>query len=571
MIGLLEIIIWLFSLPLILLPPGFLWARVLLPDSSIREQIALAPGISLVMLVLSAFLLWGPFGMGIDLGGAILVYLTTILPALSILALKNRTQLKVLVSTYVSHTAWITILHDIPKKIRREHLILVSVIGFAAVLTFQPHMSSPYPLHTDEWHYIIRGKNLVRTGDLLGTLWSFPETGYLTFLIMLRTFTDTSWFTLSLLLPTVMFSYALVLFYLLGKRHGSGHLAIFPLLLIPTTARYLGPSLMVPVALFLVTLPLTLFVIMDKRPRSLFLLALILVFQLLVHPPSAMALFLVVLAAAIAILRMNLKRSLTIFGILGCFFLPFIFPMEMWVSRLNWNIITEQGHFFLPPPGFFGYLSVIGVMLLFLSLLGAVHSIKIKKHLGMIVLLSLGALILLILAFVLVFPGFNNVTALHDRALFCLIVVLTIPAGFGIKALKRINFRLAFVTIAVMLILGTNIHFQAEYYHIVTDREYEDFIWIRDNLNESYGKAILDPWLAIGFRGITGKSVQYSLPQGPSPDYETRMREVETFFAENCQDSSFLARKNIAIIYTDGVCSNPGFTLVHDRVYVRNL
>ncbi|UCF07964.1 MAG: hypothetical protein JSW28_10045 [Thermoplasmata archaeon] len=568
MTSILELTLQLVMLLVLVIPPGFLWGRILLPSSSLIEHIALAPGLSFVFMVPCAFLLWGPAKLAVDVSGTAVVYLVCVVPAMSWLLFNNRKEVLTKIRKWLAVSFWKGMIQRAPRTVKKAHVVLLLVICFAAVLNYQPHFDYPFPLHTDEWHYVIRGQSLVNVQDFSEQTGSYAETGYLALLIVIIQFTGISWFDLVLLLPTLVLSYAIILFFLVGRKHGLGHLVIFLLLLIPTSVRYLGPVFMVPVALFLVTLPLALLILNRSKPRSLALLPLLVISQVLVHPPSALALFFVILASAVMMIKANSKRAIGIFAILGCLAALSVLPLDLWVSDLKWSEVTEHGSFFLAPPSFTGYITTIGILLLFLSLLGAVNILKEKSRLGITVLIITSALILLVGIFVYVFPRFNNVTALHDRTVFCLMVVLVIPGGFGIKGLAKLDFRLAFCTIAVLLVVSSGLHFEAEYYHIIDEGEYEDFLWIKENLNDSCEKAVLHPWKAIAFRAVTGKEVYYSVPQGPSSVYESRMREVEDFFADECQDTSFLTRHGITIVYTKGACTNPDLQQVHPRIYV---
>jgi hypothetical protein len=556
---------------LLLLLPGFLWARILFPEKWLREQLSLAPGLSLAILIPVSFLIWGPLEVSVDAWGSFLIFLCCSLPPVLILTIKNMSWPKTLVPCVTSLNCYKTALGRIRTEMRREHVILLLAIIFAVILNFQPHFSYLHPLHTDEWHYVIRAQDLGNSRSYLDWAKTYPETGYLSLLALLHSFSGISLFDLALALPALILSYAFVLFYMLGRKFGPGHVIIFPLLLIPSTVRYLGPVLLVPVALFLVTFPLALLIIQNKRIGTILFLPFPIICQLLVHPPTAIALLVVILVSSVLVFKNDKKQGAMLLGILGLVaFLAFL-PFELWVNRLKWNVITEQGSFFLKPPSITGYLDIIGIMMLFLAALGAVEIIKKKSQIGIIALISSVLLIIILMIFVIVFPEFNNVTALHDRILFCLIVVLVIPAGYGIAGIGHVDGRLAFATIAVLMIVSTSIHIQTDYYHIASEREYDDFVWISENLNESYKKAVLDPWKAIPFKAVTGKNVYYSWPQGPASGHQAKVDRVSLFFDNACQDTSFLVANKISIVYTAGPCSNPDLIKVHDRVYVLSL
>jgi hypothetical protein len=548
--------------------PGFLWAKCLFKNAWMREQLALAPGISLAIIVPVAFIIWGPLGLPVDEWGSLAIFIVSLIPALLILVVTNRSQINSMLSNIGSGTYIKEFYDRIRREGRREHLILMLVIIFAALLNFQPHFNYAHPLHTDEWHYIIRTRDVGVSRSYLDWARSYPETGYLTLLALLHSSSKVPLLDLTLLLPTLILSYALVLFFVLGKRYGPGYVVIFPVLLVPTSVRYLGPALMVPVALFMVTLPLALLIIHNEGLRALPLVPFLMVCQALLHPPSAIALFVILMVSSIFIFKKSRKKGVTLLVVLGILGALAFLPLELWINNLKWNRITEQGGFFLDPPSFTGYVDVMGIMLIFLAALGAVAIIKKRETRSIAALISSGIMIVIIITFVFVLPEFSNVTALHDRILLCLIIVLIIPAGYGIAAIRKIDSRLGFATVAVLLIISTGIHIQTDYYHMISEQEYDDFVWISKNLNESYGKAILDPWKAVPFRAVTQKKVYHSWPQGPNSEHEAKVKRINEFFDNECQNTSFLVANGISIVYTSGPCSNIDLVRVHERVYI---
>jgi len=566
-----DIVVQVILILIFVFLPGFLWAKILLTNSWQREQMALAPGLSLAIMIPVAFIVWGLLEIPVDFWGSFIIFIVCLVPALLILIIKNRSQLQSLVYGVIPGQNVRDSIKRIRKEVRRNHLILIFAIIFAALLNFQPHFNYMHLLHTDEWHYVIRTQELGGSKSYLEWARTYPETGYLTLLALLHSFSGTSLLDMALFLPTFILAYAFVLFFILGKRYGPGYVIIFPILLVPSSVRYLGPALLVPVAVFLVTLPLALLIIQSHSFRTVLLLPFLIVCQVLVHPPTAIALFIVIIVSSVFVFRRDKKQGAALLGIC-CFLATLAFlPAELWVNNLKWNKITEQGSFFLAPPSIAGYLDVIGIMMLFLAAIGAVEIIRKKRALGLVALISSAILVVIIILFVLVFPEFNNVTALHDRLLFCLIIVLIIPAGYGIAALRQVDGRLAFTAIAVLLVLSMGIHVQTDYYHMASEREYDDFVWIAENLNESHKKAVLDPWKAVPFRAITGRSVYYSWPQGPVEGHEAKVDRVSEFFDDECNDTSFLLANKISIVYTAGPCSNPDLIKVHDRIYVLSL
>jgi len=106
---------------------------------------------------------------------------------------------------------------------------------------------------------------------------------------------------------------------------------------------------------------------------------------------------------------------------------------------------------------------------------------------------------------------------------------------------------------------------QAEpYYNMINKGDYEAFVWVRDNIDTEYEKAILDPWKATAFSAITGNYVYTRLHTRPT----TETQRADEFLGNNCSDTDFLRENGISIVYTTLPCQNPDLTEVRDNVYL---
>lgn len=102
------------------------------------------------------------------------------------------------------------------------------------------------------------------------------------------------------------------------------------------------------------------------------------------------------------------------------------------------------------------------------------------------------------------------------------------------------------------------------YYHMIDRQDYEAFVWIKDNVNGGYEKAILDPWKATAFTAITGKKVYTRIHAYPKPSD----MEAYAFLRGGCTDTAFLREDGISVVYTRGSCRNPNLVEVRENVYV---
>lgn len=99
---------------------------------------------------------------------------------------------------------------------------------------------------------------------------------------------------------------------------------------------------------------------------------------------------------------------------------------------------------------------------------------------------------------------------------------------------------------------------------MIETEDYEAFIWIRDNVDDRYQKAILDPWKGTPFTAITGKYVYTRIHMGP----DDITREADDYLAGGCKDTDFLRKNGISIVYTQQECSNPDLVEVNKWVYL---
>ncbi|MFC1962975.1 hypothetical protein ACFLWB_03145 [Chloroflexota bacterium] len=102
------------------------------------------------------------------------------------------------------------------------------------------------------------------------------------------------------------------------------------------------------------------------------------------------------------------------------------------------------------------------------------------------------------------------------------------------------------------------------YYHMNGQEDYQAFVWIGENVDKSYSRAILDPWKATAFVALTGKYVYARTHNAPSPT----TREASAFLSGGSTDTDFLRENDISIIYTPGDCNNPDLIEVRENVYL---
>ena len=88
--------------------------------------------------------------------------------------------------------------------------------------------------------------------------------------------------------------------------------------------------------------------------------------------------------------------------------------------------------------------------------------------------------------------------------------------------------------------------------------------WIKENVDSSYSKAVLEPWKATAFTAITGKYIYSRIGEYPTP---TDMAAYN-FLGGGCRDSSFMKNSGISIVYTREPVHNADLIEVRKYVYL---
>jgi hypothetical protein len=99
---------------------------------------------------------------------------------------------------------------------------------------------------------------------------------------------------------------------------------------------------------------------------------------------------------------------------------------------------------------------------------------------------------------------------------------------------------------------------------MIDEEDYQAFAWIRDNIDNTYNRALLDPWKATAFVAITQKSVYTRIHVSPLP----RDLEAYQFLDNGCRDTAFLRDNRVSIVYTRDACDNPDLVEVRENVYL---
>ena len=473
------------------------------------------------------------------------------------------------------------------KLLRSDYLKLVPILALAFYLAFIPHQGSPFPVHVDEWVHLACAKEIMSNAGTAGLTSPFSggapiwnqtiELGFHLFWGIFQQITGISWLFIFKYFPAIIFLLTVGSVYVVARREGFGWEAAFFTCLIPTTVGILGPGFLVPVAMGMLFIPLSLFVALNLRGwQSYVLLFIFTCFLALIHGAAAVCLVIILLPYIVLNLRKDLKHAL---GLTAALIIPFIAPFP-WIFKL---VLARVGTLFryqpLPanvdfPRDFqlYGYLPVI------FFVIGTFWLIRSGIQKGYALAFGSLAILAVIVAFVRLHLGLE---LLYLRGFTILLLMISIVAGCGLWWLRRVKLPdklrlkpafiarhlgsgLCLIFIALILFIAIPTHQNTPYYHMIDTKDYDAFVWISKNIDESYDKAILDPWKATAFTAITGRKVYTKILMAPE---ETDIK-ARQFLEQGCTDTDFLRKNGISVVYTQGSCKNPDLVEVRRYIYL---
>lgn len=478
---------------------------------------------------------------------------------------------------------------DVRRIVKSDYPKLLLILALAFYLALIPHQSHPYAIHLDEWIHMAHANEIISNGTIIGLTNPFTgegmtgnqvfETGYHLLLAIFYKITGIPWLIIIRYGPAVIFMGTVITVYLMGKKQGYGLEAAFFTALIPTTIGILGPGFLVPIALGLLLIPPALLLAYYYRTLwSYGLLFLLFAFMITMHPPTAICLALVLIPFIALNLKGNVKRSLIIgFTIAFLFIVPFPWISEQLLPTIR-SLLSPQDlprHVLIPR-----LLEVYGYLPIVLCLLGAfVLSLKREKE-NFSLVLGLFLLLAMLATFYTLHYGQSFV---YYRGLMVAMLIMGIVAGAGLHWLRELKLPEAIIRrikmppitrkvgyvlylIIVVITLSTVIPVRQNsyYYHLIDETDFQAFVWIRDNVDDSYQKAIMDPLKAVPFTAITGKYTHAQVFGTPTPN----SGEAKIYLREGCKDTAFLKENGISVVYTLAECNNPDLIEVRDNVYI---
>ena len=475
------------------------------------------------------------------------------------------------------------------KLVRSDYLKLAPILALAFYMAFVPHQGFPYPVHVDEWVHLACAKQMISNAGTTGLTSPFSggapiwnqtvEMGFHLFWGIFQQITGISWLIIFKYFPAIIFMLTVVSVYVVARREGFGWEAAFFTCLIPTTVGTLGPGFLIPLAMGMLFIPLCLFVAFNLRGWQSYVLLFIFTCSLvLMHGATAVCLAIILFPYILLNIRKDLKHAL---GITAALAVPFIAPFP-WIFKL---LLTRAGALFsyqpLPahvdlPRDFqlYGYLPVM------FFVLGTFWLIRNGTQKGYA--LAFGSLA--ILAVVVVFVQLHfGLELIYLRGFVILLLMMSIVAGCGLWWTRRIKLSanlaaklrpvfiarhlgsvLCMVFIVLTLVIAIPTRQNIPYYHMIDTKDYNAFVWLAENIDESYDKAILEPWKATAFTAVTGRKVYTKILMAP----KEKDRKALQFLERGCTDTDFLRENSISIVYTRRGCKNPDLVEVRRYVYL---
>ncbi|MBM4462387.1 MAG: hypothetical protein FJ012_03485 [Chloroflexi bacterium] len=549
---------------------------------SLLERIPLSFVLSICIITVALFALNKLFDIKISLATSIVV---TIIISLAIVVALMRARAFGRLS-FPGHI-------EISRRQLMEYIGLAAILAWAFFMAFIPHLGYSYPIHVDEWsafgqsQALTQAQSITYTDPFYGeaTVSDHYEIGFRLFLSEMKLFTGLSWVNIFLVFPGIIFMLAVLVSYAIGRRANYGLEAAFFVALIPTTVRFLGPSFLVPVAVGLLFLAMIVFLLhhFEMNATKAFILLLLLGFLFLCHPITAVAATIVCFIYGFTILWESEERGIRRWQSPLLIWGAVLVPASLGLTR-NWEAITGTltG---LGEPGSRGLPLLSDALLefgliplaLFAAGVGFLALVGGKKSWGLL----LSSLAFLLIVFMFNWLNVKRVPSFYDRSFIYLFLLAGTIAGFALKNLRLwlsgflgrftrkaflVSLLLALALVIAAGSLSVSSRFDVPYYRLITESQYHDCLWIRENLDSSYQKAVVNPHIAIAFSPLTGKSVYAS--NAAQLFSASRIKEVQTFFEGNASDTSWLIKRGIDIVYTDLPVDNPDLEEVRQGIYI---
>ena len=596
---------------MLVLVPGFPWTYALLGRTRLSaiERIGVSVVLSIAAVPVALFLVNILLGVPIDATTTLALAAVVALTGAAVALRRGSFRVRPLrpaapdVSAVPARLASAATL-----RLAARLLVLGLIMGLAFYIGMIPRLDYSYPLHTDEWTHLAEASAIASEGDIPfhdpitgearsdsvveGTT-SSPhfEVGYQLFLAEVRLVTGLPWLTIFRFLPSSVFALTVLGAYIFGARRGFGLEAAVFATLVPTTVRFLGPAFAVPVALGLLFVLLILFLVSNlwsSRGLPLLLLPL-LAFLFIAHPPTALMASLVIVVYGLfqTVRRATTRRRAgrravahlaAILVVIALSALPPVF-YHHWLLGAAASAAPLPREALVAPGGIIPRLGYLPYPLFVAGLVALARS-GLRADRALLVITVLVGLY----TFLHYEYGVGN-AAIYSRFVLYLSMLVLLIAALATSRMRswlattfdRAGVRWAPLAAAVLVLpafvvpslaLGLQSRYEERYYRRIHETEYEDFVWIRDNLCPGYQRALTLPRFGRAFAAITGRYAYAVVPSTAAPVTEPRVQEATRALQDDLADTAWLDERDVSIVYSQRPLQDPDLIAVRERVYV---
>jgi len=569
--------------------PGYLWSYLFSKLITRLERIVFGFILGIILFSAGPYVLNVFFNVYLSRNLILLVYLLYTISA-------------VLIFSYIWYKSGKFSL-EIPRFFTRKNLLLLGLLSFVIFMTFLPHLSNSYylPFHVDEWAHWSYSRALMDAGSTsfpnpyTGKALENPEIGFHTFTASVSWLTTSSLLTLFLFLPSVLALFLGFTAFAIGERAEKkfGLEACLLISFIPTTTRYLGPSFYVAVTIGLLLVLFLVWLIQQKQFAFTLLIAPVIWCLVLIHATTVFAgIIVVTIYCIMLVVEKHYKMALSIGLNIALSLLPIIILIiisSRWKYAIDIFLNSLAGkQYDLIYSAIYVNFSDLGIITWVLFIIGSYYVITKGKSLHFTFCFSSLAFIAIIGLFSIF--GFAPPT-LYERSFLYLFLFVPLVAAIGFREIrdalstllnrylprqtpryaKHLTHTIIPLVIIILLLLTTvPTHLNTPYYKMISEKDYESFTWIRNNIdtyrdaNHTYMTAAVKPYIASPFSAITGLYILTSSMHPVIRDWF--WGDMESFLANRCRDTTFLTRNGITVIY--GSCDNSNLTMIYPQVYL---
>lgn len=445
-------------------------------------------------------------------------------------------------------------------KFLKSNIVLILIILFSLFLTFYPHLHYKYPLHIDEWVHLTWSKEIMSRGNIPNydpfLSWYRPyntfEDGYHVFLSSFFLITNLNPIHISLIFP-LFFTFVMVLsvYFLAITATNNKTVALLSALIVGTTpsdVMFLGHVFAVPLNVGLIFVPL-IFLFAEKE--YYLPLALLLGASFLMYPPAGVVS--VIGLIVFYVMKIIYQKSFSLKKALASLF----FGVALGMPLILTIVFSSQGIQFSPYFFMVDLIKYFSYPLAVLAIIGIVYKFRETYSPLFAYIFSL---VLLFIPFKFLKFGF---LVPYERLILFFFPILAIYSAMGIFFLvkflpkfRNILLALVFIAIAYFSIVS-NLHSYNNYYHIISDDEYNFYTSIKETTPKD-SVFLIAPDKAVAFVPISERKTISWLSN--TPDFNEVYYSIEKYYKNQMNQSEkneFFKLYNIDYIIINDTLIDP--------------